>query len=417
MHSSTLDSKMENIFNPIARQSTVEAAGYHRVLPLNAIKPGEPITLIEQSDPNHALDLGRSKLYVKLKVTKANGTDLGNNDRTGLINYPIGTLWSGAQGSLNNKKVCSDSHYHLKAYIEALLGTSQGGKDEHLQAGGFFIDDPAEFDSTSIVGAMNQGFHQRHLLIDESEECELVGPLHLSMFQTGRLIPPGVSLSVTLRPNLSRIAIMANAGAPKFVILDVALLLYKVKLSAESELRMMKGLDSQNAVYRLPETTIRTHHIANAATTIGADNFIVSDQLPETLVIGFVRTEALQGAYKKNVLDFKKWGLKNLVVEVNGEKLYGGGGDDIEALDYLSLFDGKNLDPGVGIKRNDYTSGFYLTRFQIAPYGDEYVSKRKSGAIHIRGQFSPAVTEALTMIVYLQYQKEMQINKRLEILV
>ena len=406
---------MDDMFKPIAQQTSIERSAQHRVRPYNVIRPGEPINFVEPSDGRHALDLGRSKLYVKLKCTKGNGTDMGNNDRTGLINYPLGTLWDRAVGYLNNTKISFDNHYGLKAYIEVLLATGRGPKEEQLQGAGFFKDDCLEFDSTTLVAPRNDGFYPRHVLIDESRECELVGPLHLGMFHMGQLIPPGVSLRVELWPAENSVVLMANAGNPKITILDAAIFLHKVQLSDEYELRMMKGLTTQNAIYRLPNAEVRTYPIAHAATTFSADNCIVTERLPNTLVIGFTRTAAFQGDYKKNLLYFKQNGLNNLEVEVNGETLRGGGGDNIDLMDYLSLFDGRLEDEGVGFEFDDHPLGFYLVRFQIAPFGNEYVSKVKSGKVSIRGAFKPALTEAMTMFVYMQYQSEMQIDKKKQI--
>ena len=411
-----------NLFDPIPKQDSIEQSFLHRVRPLNALVSGAPITFQDESDQTHALDLSRSKLYVKLKVVKANGTAVAALERTGLINYPIGTLWARAEGYLNDTKISDATNYGLKAYVEALLATSTRCKDEQLASAGYYKDDAVEFDSTTVAPPnYNWGFYYRNKLTAESKICELIGPMHLAMFHTGRLIPPGVSLRVTLYPTNNKVALMANAGSPKVVIEDAALHLHKVQLTPDSELRLMKGLDQQNAIYRLPKSLIRTHPLAAQTTAFEIPNFIVSDRLPDTVVIGFTRTAALQGDYKKNVLRFDKSSLDKLVLHVNGQRLAAGGDNNIDLWNYLSLYEDSMpqflTQDGIGISRLDHPDGYYLIKFQISPSGDEYVSKIKGGTIDLEGNFGTAIADGLTMIAYCQYNSSMEINKKREVLI
>ncbi len=208
---------------------------------------------------------------------------------------------------------------------------------------------------------------------------------------------------------------------PKVVIEDAALHLHKVQLTPDSELRLMKGLDQQNAIYRLPKSLIRTHPLAAQTTAFEIPNFIVSDRLPDTVVIGFTRTAALQGDYKKNVLRFDKNRLDKLVLHVNGQRLAAGGDNNIDLWNYLSLYEDSMpqflTQDGIGISRLDHPDGYYLIKFQISPSGDEYVSKIKGGTIDLEGNFGTAIADGLTMIAYCQYNSSMEINKKREVLI
>jgi len=81
--------------------------------------------------------LGQSYLYLKVKLTKNDGTDLDNDDdkNTYVVNNLFHSLFGSVDMYLNNKLVTGNADtYPYRAYIENLLSYNKASKDIHLKA-------------------------------------------------------------------------------------------------------------------------------------------------------------------------------------------------------------------------------------------------------------------------------------------
>ena len=406
------------IFDPQQRQETIEDSFYHQIHPSRVIQTGEPIDLCFKSDKIHATDLSKTKLYVKFKLTAANGTNLANNVRVAPISYPVGTMFDRVETYLNDVRVGDDKHYGFKSYIEALLSTEEAVKKGQLTSGLFFLDDANQFENTLVVAApntdRNSGFVARQAFTDQSASVDLLGRIHSDIFKSRRLLPPGVDLRVTLYPAQDKFTLLAHtdANTSKLVIQDAAIFLHQVKLTAMSESYMVRKLQSTNAIYPISRATIRVHHLVQNTTEFRIENFIRAEKLPDAIVIGFTRTSALQGDITQNPLKFEKHTLDRLVLHVN-DKRYPrqASTDNMELWNFMSLYD--NDIEGNGLGRKEHPYGYFLTKFQINNVGEDYVSGSKSGQINIEGNFSTALTAGVTMVVFIEQSGVLEIDGHL----
>ena len=64
---------------------------YH---PITSLSDGGPIEFKVSGSGKEFLDLARSYLYLKVKVSKADGTNLDGASKVGFANYPIASLFN-----------------------------------------------------------------------------------------------------------------------------------------------------------------------------------------------------------------------------------------------------------------------------------------------------------------------------------
>ena len=64
---------------------------YH---PITSLSDGGPTEFKVSGSGNEFLDLARSYLYLKVKVSKADGSNLDAASKVGLANYPIASLFN-----------------------------------------------------------------------------------------------------------------------------------------------------------------------------------------------------------------------------------------------------------------------------------------------------------------------------------
>ena len=115
----------------------------------------------------------RSRLYVRVKIVKADGSALTTKEKTGIINLPLHTMWSQVDMYMNNKLVSlNSSHYPWKAYLKTIMSSGYDEQNSQLQSQLFYKDDDP-MDSVTL----NAGYINRYEYTKQSREFELESPL------------------------------------------------------------------------------------------------------------------------------------------------------------------------------------------------------------------------------------------------
>lgn len=102
------------------------------------------------------LDLQRSRLYVKAKLLKSDGSHLTAQEKTSIINLPLQSLWSQMDIMMNGKLVSlNTNNYPWKAYIKTIMKTSSNDLP-YLESQLYYPDDP-DLEETNCVSGTNGG--------------------------------------------------------------------------------------------------------------------------------------------------------------------------------------------------------------------------------------------------------------------
>jgi len=90
-----------DLFTVPLMQRSVEHGKYVDYYPINTPAEGSPIEFEIPGAGEEYLDLYNSMLYIRLKVVKPNGGNLGNDDKVGPVNTFLHLLFSQVDISLN----------------------------------------------------------------------------------------------------------------------------------------------------------------------------------------------------------------------------------------------------------------------------------------------------------------------------
>ena len=86
-------------------------------------------------------DLAKTILVVRAKVTKANGNDFDANEKVGIVNNFLHSLFKQIDVFLKEKQVTqATGTYAYRAYLETLLNYGPVAKESQLTAGMFYKD-------------------------------------------------------------------------------------------------------------------------------------------------------------------------------------------------------------------------------------------------------------------------------------
>ena len=119
MYKSELD-----IFTAPPTQTSIETGNWVEYNPIALIDDGISIEFTVSGSGQYYLDPANSQLYVKARITKADGTAIPNDAAVGSLNLLLCTFTSfDVEISLNENPVMMSSNntYAYRAYIETVL--------------------------------------------------------------------------------------------------------------------------------------------------------------------------------------------------------------------------------------------------------------------------------------------------------
>ena len=189
-------------------------------------------------------------MTVRTKVTKADGTDLDANQKVGVVNNFLHSLFKQVDAFLKEKQVtqASGTYAYDRAYLETLLNYGPAAKQSQLTSGLFYKDVAGKMENADpSLAAANPGLKARYVFSHESGIIEMIGPILSDIFMSERLLLSYVDLKVTLNRNTDEFCLMASEdGADyKVKLIDVYLKIRQVKvspsISTAHELTLKKG--------------------------------------------------------------------------------------------------------------------------------------------------------------------------------
>ena len=100
------------------------------------------------------IDFGNSLLYVKAKITRANGNNLAAETNTGPVNLFLHSLFSQVDIELNGTLITSStSTYPYRAMLETLLSYGEDAKTTQLTSALFYKDEAGKMDVIALDDA------------------------------------------------------------------------------------------------------------------------------------------------------------------------------------------------------------------------------------------------------------------------
>ena len=122
---------------------------YH---PITSLSDGGPIEFKVSGGGKEFLDLARSYLYLKVKVSKADGSNLDGASKVGFANYPIASLFNQVDVILGGKLISSATNtYAHHSILEVLLNYDKEAAESQLGCGLFCKDTAGQMEEMDIT--------------------------------------------------------------------------------------------------------------------------------------------------------------------------------------------------------------------------------------------------------------------------
>ena len=121
-----------DLFSVPATQTSLQKARWVDHQPVSAVSDGGPITFLSSGTEDY-VDLSKTILVVRAKVTKADGTAIADDAKVEIVNTFLHSLFKQVDVFLKGKQVTqATGTYAYPAYLETLLNYGPAAKKSLL---------------------------------------------------------------------------------------------------------------------------------------------------------------------------------------------------------------------------------------------------------------------------------------------
>jgi hypothetical protein len=425
-------SELNLMFTP-PTQAMITSGYYVDTYPLNNIDNNTPIEFEIKGSKDEYLDMGKMFLHTIACIVDEKGDPMGAVD-CAPVNNLAHSLYQQVQAEFNNTPVNSPvNSYSYLAYLCTLLNYGSEAKKSHLQSCLWSKDTAGEFDNIdpSIVDkqtppkprAYNHGFVERAKNLTGGKSFELYSRLHVDAFNTDRLLLNLVDVKIKLTKQKSAFCLIGNDKL-RVKFLSSVLYVRKVLINPDVVAAHQRLMETNNAQYPIRRTEIKNFPIVKGLSRTIINN-LTNGTVPSRVIFGLVLSKSYEGDYTMNPFNFQHFNASRVALIVDGkevDKAFELDYDkDIYTRAYHSLFtaiSGDIGDHGLDITKEDYKNGNCLYAYDLSAdlCNSEHFNLVKIGNTRLEIDFSKGVPDNVTVVVYLEYENIIEINKNRKII-
>jgi len=397
------------LFEKSVEDRGVQSISYIEYQPSAPLSGTKALEFHHSGNTTDYVDLSRTRLHVKFKITKADDTEIKAVDNVTVINFPLQSFWSQIDVTLQNQLVSTDlnTHYSYKSYIDALLESNPADEDILLPSQLFYRDTAGSMEGSPVTldgVELNAGATQRYVYTSKGT-VDLIGPLYFDLAQQKRLILNAVPIHIKLWPNSDAFRLMVFGTEKYKVVIESAKLnLCLVKLYPSVVLAHAAALKETPAIYEYNRSLMLSYQIPANSYQFTQDN-LFQGVIPNSIIVGLVKSKAFSGDFKSNPFNFSNNAVKSIAFYIDGQSAPYSRPIEVNYADgnylegYMSLHD--NTNSGLPIPREEYPKGFALYRFNLDPrYNKTLASPQRNGLTRLEIIFKDALSKPLTVIIY-----------------
>ena len=417
-----------DLFSLPPTQTAVDGSQWVEHSPVSTITSSSPIEFIVSGSGEDYMDLNKTLLEVKACIKTTNNSPMDAAVAVAPINNTLHSLFSQIDVSLNDVNVSSaTTTYPYRAYIETHLNYGTDAKKSRLQAAMYFIDDnlTVSYPIPDSSSARNMGLKRRHGICTANPTFDMIGPLHVDVFNQSKYMLNGVTMKVRMTRSKDSLVLMAKSDVTesfKVDILSAKLFVRKLKITPSLCLAHERILQQKTAKYPITRVECKVIHLPQGQKSFTHDNLFLG-QLSKRIVLGLVDNCAFNGDISLNPYNFQHCNLNYLAVHLDGQQVpWAPLQPSFSGSSYIRAFytqftggDGISSDTGNTIGREQFVNGHALYCFDLTPdlssSCGHHFSVTKSGNLRLEPAFEVALSITGNVLVYSEFDNVIEIDK------
>jgi len=361
-----------DLFKNPSTNAGVISSEFHPVYPYNPLTEKKtPVIFCIQGTGLHFLRLDKSFIHCECQITKKDGTDITTADNIG-INEDIGSsIFQSVECLVNSYSVIrSNPFYPYVNNFSNLIRFTEGRNHSESSAQLYIMDTKHD-----VFNSTNTGFTSRRKYTDLSSKFDFVRPLHISLANTNRPIPPETNIYLSFQRSPDNFVLVGGqadvpegSGASKtpeqeyiLNILKCTLYLNKIILHPNLVRRHQALVNSGKPyIYPVKHVDCKGFSIAAGITEYNTE-ILFPQNSPQLLGLCFITQASQFGSIKKNPFYFGLHGLASasVLLDFNNSTyrtVQLGDSENTSVLGYYSLYQSLNHPhAGLGISRQMYS--------------------------------------------------------------
>jgi len=166
---------------------------------------------------------------------------------------------------------------------------------------------------------------------------------------------------------------------------------------------------------------LKTFTFSAGSKSRSIDNAVLGP-LPKRLLLTMIKNTDFNGSAETNPYKFRHYDISEFSLYVNGRRVPSEGlsldmyHEKTSVMGYRTLFEGSVIhhsSTGLQITHDIYINGFFMLLYDLTPdhaASEAHTSLPEYGNIRIELQFSRPLPEAITCVLYLEYDSTVMIN-------
>jgi len=420
----TACSKSElEVFRPNEVQVALEEGRWQSYEPLNALSNATNMEFIIPGTANEGVDMNNITLYIRGKVTKADGAGFDNTDLVQPVNNFLNSLFRNVDLSMNGQLLTRATRDY--AYKDTFLKMirydmpTHGKECTYAPLYGYYPDTPGKHETMDA----NKGGLERAKWISESKTFEFRGRPCIDLFDCDRLLIPGTDMQLKFYLNDPSFFLVQTTAALsyKIQIMEAELYVRRVTIGDSFVKSINSDISKQEALYPFTRREIVTMSVATGMTTYVKEN-LFRGQLAVNYFVAMVHNEAYSGNLKKNPYNFQHFGVSEIALFENGQsmahhplKVDFEENRMVNAYQYLLEANGaigeRPAYPAISYEAFKQGSTiFCFTRSPDLCFNGAALPHH-TGNLNLRVNFKKALTHPITIIVMAEFDSRIQINE------
>jgi hypothetical protein len=421
-----------NYWEPDVLQSTVVSEYDRDFLPIAALQDRSPIEFHIRGSDNQYLDLSKSVLRVDVIIARADNSAPAANT-IGPVNALLHALFEKVEVRLGGVNINDpNTLYPYRAFVAELLNHTDSEATSELRSIGWCKDTVGQYNivDCAATGA-NAGLLTRAAWFAGRRRVTLIGRLHVDIFNQEKCIPPLIDVNIRLYQTSEAFRLMTGTANPdhKVRIMDCVLQVRTKEVSPSLMMAHEKMVQLEN--FRIPIKRVHAKHFAlPTQSQLHTIDNVLMGEIPELVIIGFVPSTAMAGAYAENPFYFTHQDLREIWLEANGERFprlnwapnFGADADTMLAYKgFLSALEQYDEDDRPAISYDEYRSGLSLFAFKLTatPLGPGLLtggapvvrSPTRTGSVRLHMRFGTQTPVNLNVLLLAQYKGMIEIDK------
>jgi len=384
----------------------------------------------EVTATNEAIDLSKSYVLLKVKIVKADGGDIGDNDEVAFVNYAAATIFEKLEISLGSAmdNVVNMDNYQYISYLESKLQHSNDYKNTCGTLSGYYDDTPKHFDT---LGDANLGFKARKEMCKKSRTFQLVSKIHSGLINQPKPLKSQIDMNFEFTLSQPDFFIMApeltdqNTQKYQVKILEAHLVIDRLLLSNECNIRTQKNFENNPIEYQFDRSKMWLKEIDTGLSSIVLSDFCDKNELPKFMICGFIAEKSFSGRCHLNPFHIIQNKVKSLNLTKNGTSItgkrlamdYAKGNFSESYHQFLKSFGfWDNLEP-CSLMPDDFLHGTTVYGFDLGPTcnGLNYVDQIRQGNMEMEIVFDGDTDQKTKFFILNIYDSQLSINSLLRI--